>query len=473
MSIHDSLMKTSQALVFFCLLLVLPAGLCHASTLPEQKQNTSIVLKQEAPSVLFLDTWTGRQAVMEELVITGWPPTPVAFMTPTLVTTQTICLGQSVQLTAPSTGATRYSWSPAAGLNDSRIYNPVATTTASTVYTLSVYDANWNVTQYVYIINVSVPSASAGPDQTITGCSGDSVQFFASGGVSYSWSPAAGLNSTTVANPLVYTTATTTYTVTVTNLSGCTATDQVTVYVTRAFDIQVVLEGAYSTSTHDMSNSLQIQGIIPTEQPYSSSTTASYSGITYPGTETMSTSLSVDIVDWVLVELRQSSAATTANSSTIVARRAGLLKTNGHIVDTDGVSYLEFRDITNASASYYIVIRHRNHLAVMSSTAIYFPSGECLASYDFTDSAAAFMYPPEGGFYMISQIKIDTSPNTWGMVAGDLNVDGIINSTDRVEAVNNSGSLGYLRFDCSLDGIVNAVDRVTTQNNTFRFSQVP
>lgn len=457
-------MKTPTAFLFFSLFLILSGAFCQAGTLLEQKESTLIILQQEVPSLLFLDTWTGRQAVMEEPVITG---APALFMTPTLVTTQTICLGQSVQLTAPSTGATRYSWSPAAGLNDARIYNPVATTTASTVYTLSVYDANWNVTQYVYIINVSVPSASAGPDQTITGCSGDSVQFFASGGVSYSWSPAAGLNSTTVANPLVYTTATTTYTVTVTNLSGCIATDQVTVYVTRAFDIQVVLEGAYSTSTHDMSNSLQIQGIIPTEQPYSSSTTASYSGITYPGTETMSTSLSVNIVDWVLVELRQSSAATTATSGTVIARRAGLLRTDGHIADTDGVSYLEFRDITNASASYYIVIRHRNHLAVMSSTAIYFPSGECLVSYDFTDSAAAYFD------FMIPQIKVDTTPDVWAMVAGDLNQDDIVNATDRLEAANNRGALGYLRFDCSLDGIVNAVERVTTSNNTFRVSQVP
>lgn len=453
------------------LFFILPAALCKASTAPEQKNNTPILLQQDAPSLLFLDTWTGRRAVMEEPVITGLPPVPVAFMTPTLVTTETICLGQSVQLTAPSTGATRYSWSPAAGLNDSHIYNPIATPTASTVYTLSVYDADWNVTQYVYIVNVSAPIASAGPDVFV--CSGDSAQIFASGGVAYSWSPVAGLNSTTIANPLVYTTATTTYTVTVTNMSGCSTTDQVTVYVTRALDIRVILEGAYDTSLDEMRNSLQLQGIIPTQQPYSSATTASYSGPTYPGTETMSTSLSVPIVDWILVEIRESNAATTATIGTIIAQRAGLLKTNGHIVDADGISPLKFSEITNSTAAHYIVIRHRNHLAIMSSTATYFPTGECLQSYDFTNPATAFMYPPDMGFYMISQIEVDTSPETWGMVAGDLNMDGIINSTDRVEAQNNTGSLGYLRFDCSLDGIVNAVDRVTTQNNTFRFSQIP
>jgi hypothetical protein len=458
-------MKKKHIPVFFCCLLVLQAMLCHASTPPDQKQNAPI--QQDTPSLLFLDTWTGRQAMMEEVTA----PAPVAFMTPVLVTTQTICLGQSVQLTAPSTGARRYSWSPATGLDDSNIYNPIAMPTTSTVYTLSVYDADWNVTQFVYIINVSVPIASAGPDVYV--CSGDSAQFFASGGVSYSWSPAAGLNSTTVANPLVYTTATTTYTVTVTNMSGCTATDQVTVYVTRALDIRVILQGPYNASTNLMDNYLQVQGIIPTAQPYSPSTTAIYSGPPYSGTETMSTSLTVDIVDWILVELRTSNMATTATIGTVIAKRAGLLKTDGHIVDTDGVSPLTFTEITSSTASHYIVIRHRNHLAVMSSSATYFPTGQCLQTYNFTNYAAAFRYPPESGFYMISQIQVDSSPDTWAMVAGDLNVDGVINATDRADARDNIGALGYFRFDCSLDGIVNAVERVTTRMNTFRFSQVP
>lgn len=450
-------MKTPTAFLFFSLLLILSGVFCQAATIPEQK-DTTMSLIQEAPSLLFLDTWTGRQVIVEEPVITG---VPTLFMTPTLVTTETVCLGQSVQLTAPSTGATRYEWSPAAGLSNSRIYNPVATTTASTVYTLSMYDASWNVTQYVYIVNVSFPIAFAGPDVSI--CSGDSVQLNASGGVSYVWSPAAGLSSTTVANPVASTSATTTYTVTVTNMNGCVATDEVTVFVTRTLDIKVILQGAYNATTDMMNNSLQVQDLIPTLQPYGS-------GPMQPGTETFSTSLSVSIVDWVLVEIRESNAATTATASTIIEKRAGLLKTDGHIVNTDGISPLVFSEITSATASYYIVIRHRNHLAVMSSNAIYFPAGQCLASYDFTDSASAFAYQP---YFQIPEVKVDTSPNTWGMVAGDLNQDSIINATDRTEAANNAGLTGYLRFDCSMDGIVNAVDRVFTNNNTFRIAQVP
>ncbi|HRP80296.1 MAG TPA: choice-of-anchor L domain-containing protein [Flavobacteriales bacterium] len=48
-------------------------------------------------------------------------------------------------------------------------------------------------------------------------CTGGQVQLSATGGTSYSWSPATGLSSTTVANPVAQPGATTTYTVTVTD----------------------------------------------------------------------------------------------------------------------------------------------------------------------------------------------------------------------------------------------------------------
>ena len=53
----------------------------------------------------------------------------------------------------------------------------------------------------------------------------------ASGGVSYSWLPAEGLNNTSIANPTASPLVTTTYTLTVTSINGCTATDTVTITV--------------------------------------------------------------------------------------------------------------------------------------------------------------------------------------------------------------------------------------------------
>ncbi|MBI9040156.1 hypothetical protein, partial [Lutibacter sp.] len=74
------------------------------------------------------------------------------------------------------------------------------------------------------------PTADAGSDVTIN-CTTPSTTLTATGGVSYSWSPAIGLSATNVANPTAEPTATTTYTVTVTGSNGCTDTDEVTVTV--------------------------------------------------------------------------------------------------------------------------------------------------------------------------------------------------------------------------------------------------
>lgn len=83
-----------------------------------------------------------------------------------------------------------------------------------------------------------VPIVSAGQPQTI--CAGSSVQIGGSptasggagGGYTYSWTPSAGLNSPTVANPVASPASTTTYNVTVSDANGCnSAESSVTVTV--------------------------------------------------------------------------------------------------------------------------------------------------------------------------------------------------------------------------------------------------
>ena len=73
------------------------------------------------------------------------------------------------------------------------------------------------------------PIADAGQDVTI--CQGDVTQLTGSGAMSYLWSPAAGLDDPTAANPMASPNATTTYTLTVTDDFGCTDTASVTVNV--------------------------------------------------------------------------------------------------------------------------------------------------------------------------------------------------------------------------------------------------
>lgn len=148
-----------------------------------------------------------------------------------------VCPGQSAQLTATLNGAggVIYSWS-GAGLNDAGIADPVATPVQTTTYICTVTDPSSNC-QLVDSVTVMVNSgygADAGLDATV--CSTLGYQLTVQHnvpGATYSWSPAANLNSSIIQSPTIMVEATATYTVTVTDAIGCTVSDQVT--ITRAF----------------------------------------------------------------------------------------------------------------------------------------------------------------------------------------------------------------------------------------------
>lgn len=99
---------------------------------------------------------------------------------------------------------------------------------------------NFDITTLKYC----TPSiAYAGADVSI--CKGASTTLSASGGGTYSWSPATGLNNTTIATPIAKPTVTTTYVVTVNNGLGCgTATDTVVVTVNPTPNATITAGGA-------------------------------------------------------------------------------------------------------------------------------------------------------------------------------------------------------------------------------------
>ena len=73
-------------------------------------------------------------------------------------------------------------------------------------------------------------------------------------------------------------------------------------------------------------------------------------------------SVPANIVDWVLVELRE-----TINGSAI-SSKSFLLRNDGKIVEDDGIT--ENLSLNAPQGLYYIVIKHRNHISIMSSTAL-------------------------------------------------------------------------------------------------------
>src|SRR5690606_4474307 len=115
-------------------------------------------------------------------------------------------------------------------LSNPNIANPIATPGVTTTYTVTVTDGNGcQDTDEVTVIVNPLPTADAGADQGV--CIDGSVNLSASGGVSYSWAPAATLSDPTIANPIATPVATTSYTVTVTDSNGCQNYDDVTVTV--------------------------------------------------------------------------------------------------------------------------------------------------------------------------------------------------------------------------------------------------
>jgi hypothetical protein len=128
-----------------------------------------------------------------------------------------------------------YIWSPAGPPN--QIINVCPTT--NTTYTVTVTDSvGCTTTTLPHTVTICNKLVVASAGTNVTTCPGGQVTIGGSptaslgtGPYTYSWSPATGLNSTTIANPTASPGQTTTYTVTVTDATGCQSTSTVTVTV--------------------------------------------------------------------------------------------------------------------------------------------------------------------------------------------------------------------------------------------------
>ena len=145
----------------------------------------------------------------------------------------------------------------------------------------------------------------------------------------------------------------------------------------------VFLQGALLSSgnTNLMRDNLRSFGFIPTTSPYSDGAICNASVFNSGGTS--GTGITDDnIVDWVWIELRD------ANDNTnVVDGKSALLQKDGDVVALDGITTLEFNV---PSKDYFIAIKHRNHLAVISQSA--FTLTNQLTTVDFTKSASPITY---------------------------------------------------------------------------------
>lgn len=140
-----------------------------------------------------------------------------------------ICNGASTNLSA--SGAATYSWSPVSGLGNPNSANTSASPTVTTVYTVTGTSASGCVSTDNVTVTVN-PLPTANPGSGAANCSGLGAQLNGSGGTSYLWSPATGLSSATIANPVASPATTTNYSLVVTDANGCVSAASAEIVVT-------------------------------------------------------------------------------------------------------------------------------------------------------------------------------------------------------------------------------------------------
>jgi len=201
-------------------------------------------------------------------------------------------------------------------------------------------------------------------------------------------------------------------------------------------NLRVFLQGPFNVN----SMASLPENVIPLEQPYH---TAPWN---YSGTESVGSIPDEQVVDWVLVELRDAATAATATQQTIIARKAFFILRNGNIVDTDGVSAIQF-DVP-VQQQLFAVVHHRNHLSIMSNDPV--QKSGFLYNYDFTDGQTKA--------YLQGQVMV--ASGLYAMVAGDANASGIVNLSDKSDHWDpTAGKPGYLPFDFNFDAEVNNPDK--------------
>lgn len=212
--------------------------------------------------------------------------------------------------------------------------------------------------------------------------------------------------------------------------------------------LKAMLQGPYDSGTGMMNASLNDSGMVPLAEPYSA---LGYSFVgDGQGVETAQSVLDVtgpyEVVDWIVVELRDKN-----NPSVVLASRPALLRRDGSIVDLDGVSNVQFAD--QPVDDYYVAVRHRNHLGIITATA--HALSDDVSLLDLSD----------GSTVLLGDSATNDIAGVHCMWSGDVNMDDVVRYTgaqnDRDPILFLIGGLdpthtvtGYHQEDMNMDGVV-------------------
>lgn len=233
-------------------------------------------------------------------------------------------------------------------------------------------------------------------------------------------------------------------------LLGCTYTP-VPISAKVEVKARVLLEGAYIPASQGMMRTnLRSNNDIPLTQPFNQTPWS------YTGTQSYASTSAIpdNAVDWILVELRDAK-----DKATIVGRAAGILLSNGQVRSAADTSKGVRVDGVLPNQNYYVVLRARNHVAVMSNIPVFLSAA---TPFDFTYDVSQAM----GTSQMTLVETYDPNPSVpfneryyYAMKAGDHDGNGKVQIGDFLIYKNEASAIrNYKKGDCNFDGNVTFVD---------------
>lgn len=238
--------------------------------------------------------------------------------------------------------------------------------------------------------------------------------------------------------------------------------------------LDILMEGAYDPSTSQMSTGLQDNYILPgqnigTGNPSPSGQPYYQAPWNYLGTEGQgwsNTDYSTDVVDWVLVSFRTGIAANTE-----VVKTAALLHKDGRIHFTETCPIPE----SLLGTDLYAVIDHRNHMVVMSHTAIPMAIASNQPNPNTTLVEMTYDFSQQDSYRTPTSTGQKQLPSgEWVMLAGDMDGNYDINGSDKIIWSQENGVFGqYKSGDLNLNGDVNGSDKAPWESNSGSSTGVP
>lgn len=243
---------------------------------------------------------------------------------------------------------------------------------------------------------------------------------------------------------------------------GCevTATRLIHVLSSKSVAIKVFLEGPYIASADSMRC---------INEGYFNSTTNEYLS-PYKDNKTCSKPLpSFDrkICDWIYVEVwdyppKGASLSDTKKGQLMDATSAFLLS-DGTVASLDGKEYLSFDKLPGNK--YYILVKHRNHMDVLSAQEVLFTNGTKPTDKNTID----FTQKMENAFDISGstsqQPPLKNLSGKCAMYGGYLSGIGRITVNDLKKVILGVSKAGYLVEDLNFDGRVNFMDQKMVNTN--------